>query len=675
MAELLLISAAVDWGVKGVLAVPLRSLAYERAESIRAHSDLGFDVAVSTGEYDVLDHRLGRSDIIVLTYEKLDSVLRRRPKWLSAVGVLVVDELHYINDPKRGPTIEASVMRARAALRDVQILGLSATLSNAAELADWLGARLIVSEWRPVPLREGVYVRGRITFSDGEVRDLDAHWGPVETLVRDVVSSGGQALVFASTRASAVSLAQRVSAVMGDLCEPPLEVAREVEASSPSRNLGEKLAQAVKRCVAFHHAGLDMETRSVIEREFRRGSIRAVVATTTLAAGLNLPARRVIVADYKRYEPGIGWEDIPISDYKQMAGRAGRPGLDDVGEAILIAADGREAGYLFERYIRGTPEPVRSKMMLGHVLRAQALSVVASGYARTVEDVVGFFRGSLAYGQSPSTHRDTALRSRVMGALEELERAEFIELHDGYVYPTPLGRKVNELYLDPDTAGRYLSMAKSLGEGALEHYVFLVASSDEVPKLRFRKTSDAWMRKIAARVLDDFGIECEDYECEVEALSTVKTAMALSDWADELPEDALMQRYELAPGDLKTYMDLFDWLGRAASRLADYLGLEHHARALETMRLRVMYGVREELLDLVQLPGIGRIRARALYNAGFRTLEDIASASARELSSVRGIGEGIARSIVEAARHMLDRGKLWKTVKLKRVVPSVLGGP
>ncbi len=672
LAELLLISAAVDWGVKGILTVPLRSLAYERAGSIRMHSDLGFDVAVSTGEYDSLDGRLGKSDVMVLTYEKLDSILRRRPRWLSSVGVLVVDELHYINDPKRGPTIEASIMRARAALGDIQILGLSATLSNAAELAEWLGAGLVASDWRPVPLREGVYVRGRITFVDGETRALDAQGGPVESLVRDTVASGGQALVFASTRASAVNLAQRVSAVLEGLCDPPVDVAREVESSSPSRNLGERLAKMVMRCAAFHHAGLDMETRNVVERGFRRGDIRAVVATTTLAAGLNLPARRVIVAEYKRYEPGIGWEDMPVSDYKQMAGRAGRPGLDDVGEAVLVASDGREAGYLFERYIRGAPEPVKSKMLLGYVMRAQALSAVASGYARTVDDVEGFFRGSLAYGQSSSQHKDSALRSRVLSVIEELERNGFVELQGSYVYPTSLGRRVNELYLDPDTAGRYLAMTRSLGDGALEHYVFIVASSDEVPKLRFRKSGDRWVQRVASRLIGDLGIECEDYECEAETMSTVKTAVALSDWADEVPEDTLMQRYDLAPGDLKTYSDLFDWLGRAAARLADYLGLEHHARGFETARLRVMYGVREELLELVQLPGVGRIRARALYNAGFRTLDDVASARVRDLVAVRGIGDSLARSIIGEARRLLNMGHRRTFVRLRRIGVGVL---
>ncbi len=675
LAELLLISAAVDWGVKGILAVPLRSLAYERAGSLRMNSDLGFEVAVSTGEYDSLDGRLGRSDIMVVTYEKLDSVLRRRPRWLSSVGVLVVDELHYINDPKRGPTIEASILRARAALGDVQVLGLSATLSNAGELADWLGAGLVASDWRPVPLREGVYVRGRITFADGEVRALDVRGGPVESLVRDTVASGGQALVFASTRASAVNLAQRISAALGDLCDPPLDVAKEVESSSPSRSLGEKLAQAVRRCVAFHHAGLDMNTRNVVERGFRSGSIRAVVATTTLAAGLNLPARRVIVAEHKRYEPGLGWEDIPVSDYKQMAGRAGRPGLDDIGEAILVASDGREAGYLFERYINGVPEPVRSKMFLGHVMRAQALSAVASGYARTVDEVEWFFRRSLAYGQSASAHRDSALRSRVLDVIEELGRNGFVELQGDYVYPTPLGRRVNELYLDPDTAGRYLAMTRSLGDGYLEHYVFIVVSSDEVPKLRFRRGSDKWVQRVAARLLGDLGIECGDYECEVEAMSAVKTAVALGDWADEVPEDALMQRYDLAPGDLKMYSDLFDWLGRAAARLADYLGLEQHALGFETARLRIMYGVREELVELVQLPGVGRVRARSLYNAGFRTLDDVASASVRDLAAVRGIGDSLARSIIEEARRLLDAGSRRATVRLRRIGVGVLGDP
>ncbi|WP_243679737.1 helicase-related protein [Vulcanisaeta souniana] len=149
---------------------------------------------------------------------------------------------------------------------------------------------------------------------------------PVLSLVMNTILDGGQALVFTNSRSNTVKLAQQLAQYIcnyGVKVIEPRELSKVSGAileSSQSRLLGEELAKIVRCGVSFHHAGLDMDVRSIIEDSFRNRLIRVVVATTTLAAGVNLPARRVIIHDYRRYEPGFGMEELPVMEYKQMSG-------------------------------------------------------------------------------------------------------------------------------------------------------------------------------------------------------------------------------------------------------------------------------------------------------------------------------------------------------------------
>ncbi len=256
-------------------------------------------------------------DIVVTTYEKLDSILRHRAEWLRQVGVLVIDEIHYIDDDRRGPTIESIIAKVKALGLNTQMLALSATVGNAEEVANYLNAELVISDWRPVKLREGVYYDGVIYYADGSRETIKDLGNPVLTLVMDTIINGGQALVFTNSRANTVKLAQQIAHYVCNygtkLIEPNAlaRISGAIIEASQSKLLGEELSKTVRCGVAFHHAGLDMETRTIIESSFRDRLIKVVVATTTLAAGVNLPARRVIIHEYRRYEPALAWRSSP----------------------------------------------------------------------------------------------------------------------------------------------------------------------------------------------------------------------------------------------------------------------------------------------------------------------------------------------------------------------------
>lgn len=648
-------AAAVKAGMEGrmaVFTVPLKALAYEKQLHFSYYEGL-VDVAVSTGEYSSEDRWLGKYDVVITTYEKLDSLLRHRPNWLSNVGLIVLDEIHYVGDPKRGPVLESIVAKAKYLGLKAQIIALSATIGNPEALAKWLGARLVKSDWRPVPLREGVYHGGEITYSDGGKRRVAVKAEPEVALAVDAIEEGGQALVFVNSRAATAKVAGRIAefiAASGEkLIDPEAaaELARRAQEVAASKAIGRELAGVIAKGVAFHNAGLELELRRIVEEGFRRGVIKAVVSTTTLAAGVNLPARRVVIADVRRRDPLLGMEEIPVMEYRQMAGRAGRPGLDPYGEAIAAASSEGEAEYIMERYIKGPIEPVRSQLFSDVNLRSHLLGVVGSGYANRLDDVVDYLSSTLAYSQLGAVAASVA-RAKAEKSLEELTAWGFLEKLGEYYYATELGKLVNRLYLDPETAATYIDMLRAMRGSSPLAYIYLVIKAPDVPKIwrgRFNK-------KAAAEIISAFPSLLLDEDDE-EFREEVKTVEMLWEWANEADEDKLYEKYGVGPGDLRVYADLFEWLGLAAAELAKALGMEERAEELRRVSYRVIYGVREELLELVlRLEGVGRARARALYNAGYRSLADIAKATPAQLAKVPGIGERLASSIIEQARAL-----------------------
>jgi len=285
--------------------------------------------------------------------------LRHGAPWLADVGLLVVDEVHEL-DSDRGPTIEVLLTRFLA-FHSAQILALSATIPNAAELAKWLGAELVQSDWRPVTLKEGVLYDKTVLFADGTSLELHSDLkDDLSAFVEDTLKKGKQVLIFANTRKNAESIARRLRRL----------VARYARRKGRLRQLSDKILHALEsptaQCkelaedmihgVAFHHAGLVSAQREAVENAFRRGDILVIAATPTLAAGVNLPAYRVLVHSVKRYG-GRGYEDILVREYKQMAGRAGRPKYDDHGEAVILARDISQVDSLMEQYVASTPSP------------------------------------------------------------------------------------------------------------------------------------------------------------------------------------------------------------------------------------------------------------------------------------------------------------------------------
>ncbi len=197
---------------KVIYVAPLKSLVYEKAQSWgTVISKVGGRLAVSTGDYDRIEPGLARANMVLMTYEKLDSLLRHGVTWLYNIGLLIVDEIHYISDTKRGPVLEVSLARILSRSSTVQVVAMSATISNALDVAKWLNAELVLSNWRPVQLREGILYRGKIVWSNGEEERVRRYTGDASIdAALDCIEDGGQSLVFVQSRRKAVNLALKL---------------------------------------------------------------------------------------------------------------------------------------------------------------------------------------------------------------------------------------------------------------------------------------------------------------------------------------------------------------------------------------------------------------------------------------------------------------------------------
>lgn len=644
-------------GGTALYIVPLRALANEKAEEFAELEQFGLSVGVSTGNYQSDGEWLGDNDVVVATSEKVDSLIRNGATWMQDLSCVVADEVHLVDDAQRGPTLEVTLAKLRQRIPDLQVVALSATVGNAEEVAEWLDAALVDSTWRPIELQTGVHYGNALHFDDGSQRELAVGAkNQTAAIVEDTLADDGSTLVFVNSRRNAEASARRLASVTAkgldaDEREKLREVAAQIRAASDTET-SEDLATAVEKGAAFHHAGLVREHRTLVEEAFRNRLIRVISATPTLAAGVNTPSRRVVVRDWQRYDGTAGgMQPLSALEVHQMFGRAGRPGLDPYGEALLLASSHGELEELFDRYIYADPEPVRSKLAAEPALRTHVLATVATGFATTRTSLLEFLQETLYASQ---TNEPGRLESVTENVLAYLERNGFLEREGDGLTATRTGHLVSQLYVDPMSAAEIIHGLESGGPepSALGLY-HLVSRTPDMYQLYLRSGDDETYTEIAYEREDELlgtaPTEFEEAEWE-DWLSALKTGKLLEDWAEELDEDRIAERYGVGPGDIRGKVDTAEWLLNAAERLATELDVES-TTAVREARIRVKHGVDEELLDLVRVENVGRKRARRLYEAGIETRQDLREApKPTVLGALRG-RKKTAETVLESAGH------------------------
>ncbi len=636
---------------KVVYLTPLRALASEKYKEFKVLESIkdGCKVTISTGDYDSSGEELNDSDIIVLTYEKMDSLFRHKARWIDDIVLYVFDEVHMLSDRERGSTIE--IILTRALSKDVQIIALSATIENATEIASWLRCKLVDTRWRPTRLLEGVYSHGVIYYNDGSKRSVQvSRYGAAVDIALDTVNDGAQVLIFVESRKRALSLAKQTSEALKSKNSSESKDVRRDRVSSyikalledDESELARTLAGVMSSLTAFHHAGLSPHARGVVEDAFRDGTIKVLVATPTLAAGVNLPARRVVISSLTRYDYEQGCSSrINVNEYKQMCGRAGRPRYDEYGEAIIISNNVEEA---FDQYINAELEPIRSTLRDDRVLRRHILASIAMSDGMKERELNEFFSRTLLAEQYDSKY----IIPKFNAALEYLTVEDMIESNDTLT-ATRFGRRVSMLYIDPESAVMMRSAlskirrTKRLTVGLLH---VITECPDFYPRLQLRsKDLDE-----AIMLIDEHGDEFID---EVDEYSISRSLLALYAWINEYSEKRLYESLGVEPGDMYRMIEVTDWLLYSMHSIAALMNKRGILKDIDILRYRVRYGIRDELIPLVTLEGIGRARARALFDHGFHDMKSIADASIERLEGIKGIGRKVAESIKNQAMKMV----------------------
>jgi helicase len=636
-------------GFKGIYTTPLKALATEKYEDLIDHfRGLGAKIGISTGDYDSPSEDLKRYDVLVTTYERLDAIMRQRPSWLRDVGAIVVDEIHVLGDDERGPVIE--MILSRALRNSWQIIGLSATIGNPEDIGGWLNAETIECDWRPVPLIQGYYdkKKSKIFFENGSQEDVAGDL--ISHSVSKAVRDDYQILVFKQSRRDVENTASKIASEMSLLLSRYSGKTKELidllNENVSSRIERELLSKLFLRGVSFHHAGLSPEARKIIEKGFREKILRIVVATPTLAAGVNLPARRVIIYTH-RYEKGY-YEPISILEYKQMAGRAGRPQYDPYGEVVIADMDPETA----VRYISSRPEDIYSALNNERALRIHILALLASGYAHDVNSIIDFMMNTFySYKNMREILTKSFWKRSVGRILRLLSSYEMIIVKDdSYIEATRLGRLVSSLYIDPLTAVRTFDILRDSDTAGVDElfYLHLITLTPDFLRNITRRIKKEVLATEVYEMLDRGMIPLVPDDLDEDLYMTGYVyAKALNMWIEEYDEDSIMSKTNIQLGDLRVAIETATWISYALSKVLAETEFKRYSKIFDELSKRLETGVKRELLELVQLRGIGRVRARALYNHGVRNIEDLKRLSLSQILSIESIHKGVVKELCE----------------------------
>ncbi|WP_018686998.1 DEAD/DEAH box helicase [Actinokineospora enzanensis] len=687
---------------KTVFLLPSRALVNEKYEQFTAdYAELGLKVIRVTGELrdQIGDLLSGEYRVAVLTYEAFLGLLTRRPSMIERVGVLVVDEIQSLLLPDRGPRLELLFTRLRRGVGMgapmPQLVGLSAVLGDPEELASWLGAEPVSIPDRVIPLSEGVLSPdgiyrhrthgGRQESAVDDERQLLTTSGLttgddlVERLVENLVAEGRQVIVFRSRRAGTRTFAQRLAGRLG--LAAAATVLEDLPGEDVSR-VGQVLRACLGRGVAFHNADLRDDERKAVERGFRGQAreIRVVVATTTLAQGVNLPADTVVLCELEH--PGRQGRPYSVSEYKNMAGRAGR-NAQGVGpaQAIVMSAGGLDAERIWRDYVCADVDLTRSALLARDLdLHTLVLAVLQglSGAAECTDAaaVIGFLAWSFGAFQARNTgEKDPFPAETVRKVIEQLRAWDFLAGAEAGYRLTEIGRIVVHSGLCIESARTLVATLRAVQPGELTSMTLLCVAQlvTEVGDGRFARRAANWQREY-----DEFARTLAKHRVASSVITTllgprsqdghqagrVRQAIACRMWSTGQPiaKIEVAVTLHLAPQDGIREAGPIE---QAARHTADVIGtVIAIARILhpdadlgdlaEALPVQLAFGITKGLVPIVR--HLDRPVDRAVYlrliRAAFDTPAAVAAAESARLRTCAG-DEATAAALLAAAEAAL----------------------
>lgn len=618
-------------GGKAVYAAPLLSIQNEKVKEFKAFEENG----ISVGKHP------SNSDLSVMVFESFDALTRFSWNVLRDVDTLIIDEFHMIGEYSRGPTLEAAITRAKIINPGMRIIALSATLKNIEEIEGWLEGTCIEHEYRPVPLNKEVL--------DAEMFNKKNKNDVIVKILEKSIKDKSQALAFVSTRRFTESLATYVAKKINkkinkeqrkrfkEVSEKLLEVPKKKGSLPTSTCL--KLAEAAEHGIAFHHAGLFNEQKEIIEDEFRNGNILMITATPSLMYGVNLPSKTVIIRDHTRWTSN-GPQPIPVFDYEQMSGRAGRPQYDDVGYSYLIAKTMDEADNLQDFYVNGEIELTNSKLVDNKdAIYKQIIAQIASSLSKNLDELIDFFTKTL-YGYQMKNNPSMALFAE--DSLKyELEMALEFLLQNGIIRATPEGLKTTEFgnliaksNYSVETAVKIKEYISDIDEINVDEFIYALCETPDLPLISFkgRKSKDPVREKLSESGL--FAVNIGNPEA---------TAVSLIEWINERNEYEIENKYNVYSASTRRSAYEASRLIKFAKDTSEVLGKYSNLKEFDVLTARLYYGVKNDIIPLVVgVKRLGRKRARNIVKIFGN---DLSNVSEKELQNIDGIGPKLAEKI------------------------------
>lgn len=618
-------------GGKAVYAAPLLSIQNEKVKEFKAFEEHGINVGKHPAS----------SDLSVMVFESFDALTRFSWNTLRDVDTLIIDEFHMIGEFSRGPTLEAAITRAKIINPSMRIIALSATLRNIEEIEGWLEGKCIEHDYRPVPLHKEVL--------DAEMFNTKNKNDVIVKVLEKSIKDSSQALSFVSTRRFTESLATYVSKKINkkinlkqretfkEVADKILDVPKR-KGSLPTTTCI-KLAESIEHGVAFHHAGLFNEQKEIIEDEFRNGNILMITATPSLMYGVNLPSKTVVIRDTTRWTAN-GPQPIPVFDYEQMSGRAGRPQYDDVGYSYLIAKTMDEAINLEDYYIEGEIELTNSKLVDNKdAILKQIIAQIASSLSKNLDELTEFFSKTLygyqmANNPSMSLFAEDSIRYELENSLNFLLQNRIIRATPEGLKTTDFGNLIAKSNYSVETAVKIKEYISDINEINASEFIYALCETPDVPLISFkgRKSKDPVRDKLSEEGL--FAVDIGNPEA---------TAVSLMEWIDERNEFEIENKYSVYSASTRRSAYEASRLVKFAKDTSEVLGNYSNLKDFDILSARLYYGVKDDIIPLVVgVKRLGRKRARNLVKIFGN---DLSGVSENELQKIEGIGPKLAEKI------------------------------
>ncbi|MDR3291864.1 MAG: DEAD/DEAH box helicase [Methanobrevibacter sp.] len=581
------------------------------------------------------------SDLSVMVFESFDSLTRFSWDSLKEINTLIIDEFHMIGEFTRGPTLECAITRAKIINPSIKIIALSATLNNIEEIKNWLNAKVVENDYRPVPLNKEVL--------NTEMFDSQNKNDVVVKITEKSINENSQILSFVSTRRFTESLAEYVGKkISKKLDDEEMKRFKEVsnkildvpkaKGSNPTSTCL-RLGECCENGTAFHHAGIFNEQREIIEEEFRKGNLLMISATPSLMYGVNLPSRSVVIRDYTRWT-AQGLQAIPVFDYEQMSGRAGRPLYDDVGYSYLIAKSLDEAYELQDRYINGDIEDTTSKLIENKdaILR-QIIAQIASNLSKNIDEIQNFFNKTF-YGYQMMNDpymkefADISLKYEIENAIEFL-------IVNGIIQPTPEGLKVTKFgdlmaksNYKVETAVKLKEYGNTIEYLDLNAVIYALSSTPDLPLISFKgkRSKDPVREKLSSVGLFTTNIG-----------NTEATTVSLIEWINEKNEFEIENAYNVYSASTRRSAYESSILIKFFKDILEINGHYSYSQQLDILSARLYYGIKEDLIPLIiGIKHLGRKKARSLIKTFGNDLKPY---NEKDFEKIEGIGSKLSKRI------------------------------